>query len=220
MKINRHCSLDEQRRATHHKWFFSLLFSFVSVCLCFREVLWSCCCGDVVCCVLSFGVMCGVWHADNTCVHSTRPRVYVFSGACNFQQPKSSQHTDGVHLKHSRMPCLTDHLVHRKDHTVATTWSKVKGTIQKTSRLRNPTALWASLFDRRVSVLLVAPLLEFSLSVFGFCPTVCCDGFAIRCCLLCFVGIGPVSRDTCMNWARVYLRNAPVHALGPGLGQA
>ena len=27
------------------------------------------------------------------------------------------------------------------------------------------------------------------------------------------------SRDACMNWARVYLRNAPVHALGPGLDQ-
>ena len=36
---------------------------------------------------------------------------------------------------------------------------------------------------------------------FRFCPTVCCDGFAIRCCLLCFVGVGPVSRDACMNWA-------------------
>ena len=27
---------------------------------------------------------------------------------------------------HSRMPCLTDHFVHRRDHAVATTWCKVK----------------------------------------------------------------------------------------------
>ena len=43
-----------------------------------------------------------------------------------------------------------------------------------------------------VNVMLVAPLLEFSLSVFGFCPTVCCDGFVIRCCLLCFVSVDTV----------------------------
>ena len=49
---------------------------------------------------------------------------------------------------------------------------------------------------------------------------VCCDVVAIRCCLLCFVGAGPVWKDACMDWARIYLRNAPVHALGPGLDQA
>ena len=27
---------------------------------------------------------------------------------------------------------------------------------------------------------------------FLFCPTVCCDGFVIRCCLLCFVEVGTV----------------------------
>ena len=49
---------------------------------------------------------------------------------------------------------------------------------------------------------------------------VCCDVVAIRCCLLCFVGAGPVWKDACMDWARAYLRNAPVHALGPELDQA
>ena len=34
------------------------------------------------------------------------------------------------------------------------------------------------------------------------------------------VGAGPVWKDACMDWARVYLRNAPVHALGPELDQA
>ena len=73
---------------------------------------------------------------------------------------------------------------------------------------------------RLVSVMLWLRCSRFFLVGFRFCPAVCCDGFAIRCCLLCFVGVGPVSRDACMNWARVYLRNAPVHALGPGFGQA
>ena len=64
-----------------------------------------------------------------------------------------------------------------------------------------------------------APLLRvfIFLSVFRVCPT-----FAVMLLLfgaVCsvFVGVGPVSRDACMNWARVFLRNAPVHALGPGL---
>ena len=70
--------------------------------------------------------------------------------------------------------------------------------------------------------LLAAPLLEvsFSCRFFEFVLRFAVMVVAIRCCLLCFVGVGPVSRDPCMNWARVYLRNAPVHALGPGLGQA
>ena len=69
--------------------------------------------------------------------------------------------------------------------------------------------------------LLVAPLLEFSFSCdFRVCPT-----FAVMLLLfgaVCsvFVGTGPVWKDACMDKARVYLRNAPVHALGPGLVQA
>ena len=66
-----------------------------------------------------------------------------------------------------------------------------------------------------------APLLRFSFLVgFSSLSYVCCDVVAIRCCLLCFVGAGPVWKDACIDWARVYLRNAPVHALGPGLDQA
>ena len=49
---------------------------------------------------------------------------------------------------------------------------------------------------------------------------VCCGVVAIRCCLLCFVGAGPVWKDACMDWARAYLRNAPVQAPGPELDQA
>ena len=48
---------------------------------------------------------------------------------------------------------------------------------------------------------------------------VCCDVVAIRCCLLCFRWYWP-SLEGSMDWARAYLRNAPVHALGPGLVQA
>ena len=52
---------------------------------------------------------------------------------------------------------------------------------------------------------------------FRVCPT-----FAVMLLLfgaVCsvFVGTGPVWKEACMDWARAYLRNAPVHALGPGL---
>ena len=50
---------------------------------------------------------------------------------------------------------------------------------------------------------------------FRFCPTVCCDGFVIR--FVCSVSLVLArSRDAGIYWTRVYLRNAPVHALGPG----
>ena len=49
---------------------------------------------------------------------------------------------------------------------------------------------------------------------------VCCDVVAIRCCLLCFVGAGPVWKDACMDWARAHLRNAPVQAPGSEVDQA
>ena len=68
--------------------------------------------------------------------------------------------------------------------------------------------------------LLVAPLLEVSFSCWFSCLSyVCCDVVAIRCCLLCFRWYWP-SLEGSMDWARAYLRNAPEHALGPGLVQA
>ena len=63
--------------------------------------------------------------------------------------------------------------------------------------------------------MLVASLLEFSLSVFDVVLrfAVVFLLFGVLCSI--FVGVGPFSRDAYMNWARVYLRNAPVHALTP-----
>ena len=43
---------------------------------------------------------------------------------------------------------------------------------------------------RLVYVMLVAPLLEFSLSVFDFVLRFAVVVLYIRCCLLCFVGVG------------------------------
>ena len=58
------------------------------------------------------------------------------------------------------------------------------------------------------------------LSVFSSLSCVCCDVVAFRCCLLCFVGAGPVKMVACMDRAKAYLRNAPVQAPGPELDQA
>ena len=58
----------------------------LSLCHCFREVLWSCCCGVLWCCVLCCGVVCvrcGVW-----CV------VYGVRQTC-FNMCAWSRHTRG-----------------------------------------------------------------------------------------------------------------------------
>ena len=51
--------------------------------------------------------------------------LFFFFLRAKFSKTKVKSTHRCAHQKHSRMPCLTDHLVHRRDHAVATT-CKVK----------------------------------------------------------------------------------------------